>query len=73
MRDETRKKLETALGVSVPDDTAAEVADEAEVEGLGALEDFDPHLDSERPTEPGIYVLYDIRTATEITSFVLAA
>ncbi len=30
------------------------------MEGLGSLEDFDPHVDSERPAEPGIYVLYDI-------------
>ncbi len=60
IRDATRVKLETALGVKVPEDTAQEVADEAAVQGLGSLEDFDPHLDSDRPTEPGIYVLYDI-------------
>lgn len=59
-REATRKKLENALGVSVPEDTAMELAKEAEVQGLGALEDFDPHLDSDRPSEPGIYVLYDI-------------
>ncbi|TKB63209.1 MAG: helix-turn-helix transcriptional regulator, partial [Nitrospira sp.] len=55
LREETRKKLENALGVSVPEDTAKELAEEAEVRGLGALEDFDPHLDSDRPSEPGIY------------------
>jgi len=51
---------ETALGTQVPPDTAAGIAEEAAVPGLGSLEDFDPHSDSDRPTEPGIYVLYDI-------------
>lgn len=60
VREGTRKKLEKALGVSVPDDTANELAEEAQVLGLGALEDFDPHEDGERPADPGIYVLYDI-------------
>src|SRR5438128_1784438 len=50
LREETRKKLESVLG-PVPSETAAEVAEEAEVQGLGKLEDFDPHVDSERPTE----------------------
>lgn len=60
LREATRKKLEKALEVSIPEDTAKELAEEAEVKGVGALEDFDPHLDSDRPSEPGIYVLYDI-------------
>lgn len=60
LREATRQKLETALGFSVPEDTAKEVAEEAEVQGLGSLEDFDPHMDSERPIGSGIYVLYDI-------------
>ena len=60
MQQATRKKLEQALTTQIPEDTAQEVAAEAEVLGLGALEDFDPHSDSERPTQPGIYVLYDI-------------
>jgi transcriptional regulator with XRE-family HTH domain len=60
LREATRKKLETALGTRVPEDTAAEVAEESNVQGLGSLEDFDPHLDSDRPTDAGIYVLYDI-------------
>lgn len=60
LRDATRRKLESALGVQVPEDTAAEVAEGAEVQGLGTLEDFDPHIDGDRPAAPGIYVLYDI-------------
>jgi transcriptional regulator with XRE-family HTH domain len=60
LRQATRKKLEQALTAQLPEDAAQEVAAESEVIGLGALEDFDPHLDSERPSEPGIYVLYDV-------------
>ncbi len=60
LRDATRKKLEAAVGANIPEDAAAEVAQEAAVEGLGSLEDFDPHSDEDRPTEPGIYVLYDV-------------
>ena len=60
LRAVTRKKLETALGISVSRDIADEVAKDAEVKGLGSLEDFDPHDDDERPREPGIYVFYDI-------------
>jgi len=60
LRAATRAKLERALENSMPTDAAQEVAEEAEVEGLGSLEDFDPHNDPERPAEPGIYVLYDV-------------
>ena len=60
LRDATRKKLEAALNNVLPADAAREVAQESEVEGLGKFEDFDPHLDSDRPTGAGIYVLYDI-------------
>jgi transcriptional regulator with XRE-family HTH domain len=59
-RASTIAKLERALGEKVPADTVAEVADEASVKGMGSLEDFDPHDDEDLPTEPGIYVLYDI-------------
>ena len=44
----------------LPADAAQEVAQESEIAGLGTFEDFDPHLDSDRPTGPGIYVFYDI-------------
>ena len=60
LREATRKKLEKALGESVPADTAADIAKEASIKGLGRLEDFDPHVDDDLPAEPGIYVLYDV-------------
>ncbi|MEO6182483.1 MAG: helix-turn-helix domain-containing protein [Verrucomicrobiota bacterium] len=60
LREATQKKLENALGSTLSADAALEVAQESEVFGLGTFEDFDPHLDSDRPTGPGIYVLYDI-------------
>jgi len=60
LRKKTREQLEKALGSAMPKDALEEVEGEAAVEGLGKLEDFDPHVDEERPDEPGIYVLYDI-------------
>jgi transcriptional regulator with XRE-family HTH domain len=60
LREATRKKLENVLGSVLPADAAQEVAQESEIAGLGTFEDFDPHLDSDRPTGPGIYVFYDI-------------
>lgn len=59
LREKTRRKLEQVLG-AVPVDTAQETASDATIAGLGAFEDFDPHEDEDRPTGPGIYVLYDI-------------
>lgn len=60
LREATRKKLEDAFGGAIPEETVSELAEEAEVAGIGRLEDFDPHDDSDRPTGSGIYVLYDI-------------
>ena len=60
LRQATQAKLERALGSKISKEAAEELADDARVEGLGSLEDFDPHSDAERPTKPGIYVLYDI-------------
>jgi len=59
LRGSTREKLVRLLG-PMPGETATAVSEEAEIEGLGALEDFDPHDDDERPHEPGIYVFYDV-------------
>ena len=59
LRASTRQNLEKILG-RMPDDAAQEAAEEAAIQGLGSLEDFDPHSDDERPTQAGIYVLYDI-------------
>jgi len=59
-RQSTRKKLERALEVDTPQDVL-EVAEEAsEIEGLGSLQDFDPHDKSDRPKLPGVYVFYDV-------------
>lgn len=60
VRKATREKLGKALGMPVPNETVIEEEEDAKVKGLGALEDFDPHNDGERPGEPGIYVLNDI-------------
>jgi transcriptional regulator with XRE-family HTH domain len=60
LREATRKKLEAALNTPLSAEAADEVANESEVIGLGKFEDFDPHSESDLPTGPGIYVLYDI-------------
>ena len=66
LREQTRRKLELALGTKVPEPILEEVASELDlaaepdVPGLGRLENFDPHNAEQRPKAPGIYVLYDI-------------
>jgi transcriptional regulator with XRE-family HTH domain len=59
-RQTTVKALEQALNARVPADTAAETEEEAQIEGLGELEGFDPHSDEDLPDGPGVYVFYDI-------------
>lgn len=59
LRANTRQKLEKVLG-KMPEGAAEEAAEDAAISGLGSLEDFDPHSEGERPSAPGIYVLYDI-------------
>jgi transcriptional regulator with XRE-family HTH domain len=60
LRKKTRQNLEKALGTKVSQEAIQELEQESSVEGMGSLEDFDPYDDSERPAEPGIYMLYDI-------------
>jgi transcriptional regulator with XRE-family HTH domain len=59
-RDQTRRKLESALGQTMDAEVAAEVERQASVEGIGELVDFNPHDADDIPAEPGVYVLYDI-------------
>ncbi len=59
-RSSTRTKLERALGVSPPEALVEAVRQEAEISGVGQFVDFDPHDESDFPSEPGVYVFYDI-------------
>lgn len=59
-RAETVRKLEHALGAKLEDEVKQEIQEEATIEGLGELSNFDPHNDDDLPTVSGIYVLYDI-------------
>ena len=59
-RPETVRKVEKALGKVTPDELKQEMEEEAEIEGLGAFTDFDPHDASNLPNAPGVYVFYDI-------------
>jgi transcriptional regulator with XRE-family HTH domain len=59
-REATKRRLEKALRVSVPEDVRSEVAEEQAIKGLGALTDFDPHDEDDRPPCGGVYVFYDV-------------
>lgn len=59
-RSATIAKLENALGIEIPSEVKEETREEATIEGIGELIDFDPHEDDDLPSVPGIYVLYDI-------------
>jgi len=59
-RDETTRRLEKALGTTIPVETKNEVREEAEIEGVGEFKDFLPHDDEDRPAVGGVYVLYDV-------------
>lgn len=59
-RDETIRRLEKALGKDIPREAKEEIREEAKIEGVGELIDFDPHSDEDLPGVAGIYVLYDI-------------
>ncbi len=48
------------LGESAPTETVRLTEEDAVIPDVGTLTDFDPHDESERPAEPGIYVFYDI-------------
>ena len=51
--------MEKVLG-ELPAEAKKEIQDEAEIEGLGPLTDFDPYETEAPPTVPGVYVFYDI-------------
>lgn len=59
-RQETQAKLSGAIGQDVPDETKQVTEADAEIPDVGVLTDFDPHAEDDWPTEPGVYVLYDI-------------
>lgn len=59
-RAETIRRLEQALGTDIPREAKDEIREEAKIEGVGELIDFDPHADSDLPAVAGIYVFYDI-------------
>ena len=58
-REKTRKALERVLG-RAPVNVVQAVEKAAEISGVGRLTDFNPHDDDDFPSEPGVYVFYDI-------------
>lgn len=59
-RASTRRRLEQALGARPPEAIVEAVEQEAEIAGVGQFIDFDPHDENDYPSEPGVYVFYDI-------------
>lgn len=59
-RRPTREKLQTALGEDAPGETVEATERSAQIQDVGALTDFDPHDETDLPTDAGVYVLYDI-------------
>jgi transcriptional regulator with XRE-family HTH domain len=59
-RQRTIDLLEKAVGKKFEQEFQDEVRKESTVEGLGEFKDFDPHDRADWPSEPGIYVFYDI-------------
>jgi transcriptional regulator with XRE-family HTH domain len=57
---ETRRRLEQALGASIPADVTKEAERAQEIKGLGSLTDFDPYDEQNLPAVAGVYVFYDI-------------
>lgn len=59
-RAETRVRLERALGDEPSLETVRLTESDAEIPDVGTMTDFDPHEESDLPTEPGVYVFYDV-------------
>lgn len=59
-RKETLAKIQKALGAALEHDAQEVTRENAAIEGVGELVDFDPNDEDDRPDVPGIYVLYDI-------------
>jgi transcriptional regulator with XRE-family HTH domain len=59
-RKETLAKIQRALGATLEQDAQEVAREDATIEGLGELVDFDPNDEEDRPDVPGVYVLYDI-------------
>jgi hypothetical protein len=48
------------LGRSAPRDVVEAAEQQAEISGVGQFVDFDPHDENDFPSEPGVYVFYDV-------------
>jgi transcriptional regulator with XRE-family HTH domain len=56
----TRSALERALNEQALRELVQAVEENAEIQGVGRLTDFDPQSEEDFPREPGVYVLLDI-------------
>jgi transcriptional regulator with XRE-family HTH domain len=58
-RPQTRNALEQVLG-KAPASVVEAAEEAADISGVGRLTDFNPHDEDDFPSEPGVYVFYDI-------------
>jgi transcriptional regulator with XRE-family HTH domain len=56
----TVDKIETAIGDEIPEETAEDIRQDAEVVGVGEMHSFDPYDQNDLPQGPGVYVFYDV-------------
>jgi ribosome-binding protein aMBF1 (putative translation factor) len=58
-RDKTKRKIEKALRIKYSDFSEKE-PDEIKTKGIGEFQEFNPYDFDDRPSDPGVYVFYDI-------------
>ncbi len=56
----TQRSLARAIGKDTPAEITEELKEQASIEGVGELEEFDPYDEDNIPTTAGIYVFYDV-------------
>lgn len=59
-RERTRHAIEAALSATPPAAIESAVKEDVEIAGVGDLTDFNPHDREDIPSEPGVYVFYDV-------------
>lgn len=59
-RPRTIELLEKAVQTKFETEFREEVERDSKIEGVGEFRDFDPHDSKDWPSEPGVYVFYDI-------------
>jgi transcriptional regulator with XRE-family HTH domain len=59
-RDRTRQAISEILAQTPPPSIESAVKEDVEIVGVGDLTDFNPYDREDIPSEPGVYVFYDV-------------